>query len=214
MTGRDYLRDLKRIAKHHAKSQCIVLSDAQNQVAERLGFAHWYALATAVGRGHQLTADHVAAAEATLTENAEAFPDEGFAGPHPYRIDIVLDDVVMSGRGWQILIEEAPLSKPQCLVTDRPYKNNPIHDPGFVAAALQIAEGKAKQVRSSIAKDWPRGSTKPGASGQALHPIFGVRSDTWHCFHCSQKASGSAMAENLWHCPSCGASPIDIFATP
>ena len=77
------------------------------------------------------------------------------------------DDVVMQGRGWQIVIAEAPSSSPQCLVTDRRYKNNPIHDPEFVAAALPIAKWKAEQVRAEISRDWPRGSTKPDADGQA-----------------------------------------------
>lgn len=214
MTDRDYLRNLKRIAKDLARSQRIVLAEAQNQVAERLGFPHWYALATEVRKGHQLSADHVAAAEAILKENAATYPDEGFIGPHPYRIEVVLDDVVMQGRGWQIFIGEAPSSQPQCLVTDRRYKNNPIRDPAFVAQALPIAKWKAEQVRAEIARDWPRASTKPDVDGQALHPILGVRSDTWYCLHCDEKASGLAMAANLWHCPSCGASPIDIFATP
>lgn len=211
MTERDYLRDLKRIAKEHARAQRIPLAYAQNSVAERLGLPHWPALAKKVKLGHQLTAQDVAAAEGIFKEASETFPDEGLIGRHSYRLEVVLDDVIMSGRGWEIRVYEAPSSSPQCLVTDRRYKNNPLHDPEFVTSALRIAELKIGQVRSSIAKDWPRNATKPDGKGRVLHPIYGGRSDAWYCLHCDRKASGRALAENFWHCPSCGASPIDVF---
>lgn len=107
---------------------------------------HWHALAKNVKLGQQLSIEDVAAAECILEEANETFADEGFVGAHPYRLDVVLDDVIMSGRGWQIHVREAPSSPPQCLVTDRRSKNNPIHDPEFVTSSLRIVEWKAEQV--------------------------------------------------------------------
>ncbi len=51
MTDRNYLQDLKRLAKDLARSKRKALAEAQKQVAERLGFPHWYALATGVRGG-------------------------------------------------------------------------------------------------------------------------------------------------------------------
>ena len=47
-----------------------------------------------------------------------------------------------------------------------------------------------------------------------VHPLFEDRSAEWNCLHCDGKITGVQIAANLWHCPACGASPIDIFAAP
>lgn len=214
MTQHDHLQDLKRIAKKIARSERIPLHEAQNMVAEKIDFPHWYALATAAKADWHANADHVASAETILEAWERQYPDDGLIGERPYRLDVVLGDVYMSGRGWRISIGEAPSSKPRLQVTDKRFKRNPINDPEFVAAALRIANWKAGQVRAEIARDWPRRSTKADAEGRAAHPIGNELSDTWYCFHCDEKISGTAIALNMWHCPKCGASPIDISTEP
>jgi hypothetical protein len=92
--------------------------------------------------------------------------------------------------------------------------DNPLDDPDFVEAAVRILSWKADQVRASIARDWPRRSTKPDAQGCVRHPIRGSVAATWSCLHCDGDISGAALAANLWHCPECGATPIDLFEVP
>lgn len=213
MTAHDYLKDLKRIAKDCARASGAELHEVQKRAAQAIGFAHWHALASQAKLGWQPTADDIAAV-AGILRGEESYPDEGFIGPHPYKLDDVLRDTRMQGRGWCIYIGEAPASKPQLLITDRRFKNNPILDPEFVAKALPIAQWKARQVRAEIARDWPRSSTKPDAKGRAMHPLNHVRSDKWYCMHCDSESSGTEMAQNLWHCPYCGATPLDMLCEP
>lgn len=129
---------------------------------------------------------------------------------HKFRLRVDFDDVIMEGRGWQIVIPEAPSASPEICVTDRRIKSNPILDEDFHDKALRVAQIRAEQVRARIASDWPRRSTVPDADGNVQHPLFGGVADEWFCFHCDQVFSGRQMAGNLWHCPACSASPIDI----
>ena len=214
MATHDYLKDLKRISKELARSKRISLHEAQKSVAVSIGFPHWQALATKVKFGHELSASDVAKAEVIQQLERTTYPDEGLIDGHTYMLDVVLDDVIMNGRGWRIFVSEAPSRPPQVMVVDKRFKNNPINDPEFVAKALSIANWKAERVRSSIARDWPRGSTKPDSDGTAVHPIQGIRSGRWYCLHCDRESTGGEMAKNLWHCPSCSASPLDIFDEP
>lgn len=214
MAEHDHLQDLKRIAKAVARSRRVALVAAQNLVAQELGFPHWYALANKARTQWQPTNEDVAAAEALLGLAAPRYPDEGLVGGHPYRLDVVLDDVFMSGRGWRISLAEVPASEPNLEVTDRRIRNNPLDDPDFVTSAVRIAAWKADQVRASIARDWPRRSTRPDAQGRVRHPIKGGLAAVWSCLHCDGDIAGSALASNLWHCPECGASPIDVFDVP
>jgi hypothetical protein len=204
MTSHDYLKDLKRITKDCARASGAELHEVQKRAAQAIGFAHWHALASKAKLGWQPTAEDIARVEGILRGD-ENYPDEGFIGQHPYQ----LDDVLRC-----IFIGEAPSSKPQLLITDRRFKNNPIQDPDFVAKALPIAQWKARQVRAEIARDWPRNSTKPDADGRAMHPLNHERSDKWYCLHCDGESSGAQMAQNLWHCPYCGATPLDMFSEP
>ncbi|MEM8863235.1 MAG: hypothetical protein AAGD96_33410, partial [Chloroflexota bacterium] len=139
---------------------------------------------------------------------------EGIIGSHHYSLEVLLDDVYMRGRGWLVHIPEAPSREPIIQVTDRRYKENPINSPDFVVQALVIANAKAEQVRARIATDWPRNSTKPDAQGRATHPLHGGSSDKWFCLHCDVESTAAAVAANMWHCPACSASPIDIFDSP
>ncbi|WP_243613879.1 hypothetical protein [Shimia aestuarii] len=233
MTQDRNMKDLKTIAKKIARSKRIDHHEALDMVAQELGHAHWYAVSAANKNGWTPQPDDLSKATGLLEQvNPRAVPNEGEPdatsemfgdpggesqgqiGPHHYRIDVSMDDVYMSGRGWLIHVPEAPSRPPIVQVTDRRYKVNPTSDPDFVARALEIANVKAEQVRARIASDWPRRSTKPDAQGRALHPIHRDESDTWYCLHCDEQSSGKTVAANLWHCPACGASPIDIFSSP
>jgi hypothetical protein len=233
MTQDSKLKDLKTVAKKIARSKRIDHHEALDLVATELGYAHWYALSAINKNGWLPSSEDMAKATNFLKKvNPGAVPNDeeadevfevfgnpggeiqGQIGPHPYQVGVSMDDVYMSGRGWLILVPEAPSKKPNFEVTDKRYEANPILDPDFVSQALEIANAKAEQVRARIASDWPRRSTKPDAQGRAVHPINGGLSDKWYCLHCDEQSSGKAVAGNLWHCPSCSASPIDIFSSP
>lgn len=148
-------------------------------------------------------------------DKADPFSAEEFSGEldgHRFRLKVAFDDVIMEGRGWRIVVPEARSTNPEVCVTDQRIKSNPILDEDFHVKALRVAQIRAEQVRARIASDWPRRSTVPDADGNVQHPLFGGVSDKWFCFHCDQVFSGRQMAENLWHCPACSASPIDIHS--
>ncbi|TWA13653.1 hypothetical protein FB005_12463 [Sinorhizobium medicae] len=131
---------------------------------------------------------------------------------HKFRLRVDFDGVIMEGRGWRIVVPEAPSAGSENCVTDRRIKSNPILDEDFHDKALRVAQIRAEQVRARIASDWPRRSTVPDADGNVQHPLFESSSDRWFCFHCDQTFTGIQIAKNLWHCPACSASPIDIHA--
>ena len=130
---------------------------------------------------------------------------------HQFCLSVALDDAVIEGRGWCIVVPEAPSASPKIFVTDRRIKLNPIMKEGFREKALLAAQIRAEQVRARIASDWPRRSTVTDADGNAEHPLSRGISGKWFCLHCDQSFSGRQMAKNFWHCPSCGATPIDIY---
>lgn len=233
MTQHRKVKELKTIAKRVARSLRIEHHKALDLVAREIGFSHWYAVSVARRRGWLPGTEHVAKATSFLElinpasapianepeNHLEMFGDPGGRsagqiGSHTYTIEVLLDDVYMSGRGWSIQVPEAPSCEPIIEVTDRQYKDNPIHDPIFIAQALEIANAKAEQVRARIATEWTRNSTKPNAQGRAVHPLHGSSSDKWYCLHCDVVSTARAVASNMWHCPSCSASPIDIFNSP
>ena len=140
--------------------------------------------------------------------------EEGNIGPHSYQIEESWADVHMFGKGWHIQLDETPSAEPVIEVTDRRFKSNPIRDPEFVEEALRVAKAYAERVRAHMSTEWPRRTTKPDADGMALHPLGRGLSSKWFCLHCDGEFTGSDMARNLWHCPDCSATPIDIFDSP
>jgi len=54
----------------------------------------------------------------------------------------------------------------------------------------------------------------PDGDGNAQHPLTRDVSKIWHCLHCDGVSDASAITANLFHCPHCLASPIDIFSSP
>ncbi len=223
MTQDGNIKELKKIAKKIARSKRIEHHGALDLVAQELGHGHWYAAVAAHKNGWQPSPEDIGSVEDLLKqinpyESVEMFGDpggesEGQIGTHAYKIEVSMDEVIMRGRGWLVHVPEAPSKQPCVRVTDRRYKVNPIHDSDFVAQALEIAKIKAEQVRARIASDWPRRSMKLDDQGRAAHPINGGLSDTWFCLHCDEASSAKAVAANMWHCPSCSASPIDVFSS-
>jgi hypothetical protein len=221
MTIQNDLQSLKIIAKRFARERRIAHHEALDLVAKQLGQSHWNALTAAYGNGWRPHSSAVEALSELLNDAVMKIPvlglgqgvkQSGSIDGHPYTLEIDFE-VVMSGNGWAILLEHAPSSKPLLEIYDqRP--DNPLRDPKFKEQALAICYEAADRLRTRIAVDWPRRSTKPDADGQAQHPLSKGLSSTWHCLHCDGAFTGSQMAGNMWHCPNCNATPIDIFITP
>jgi Zn finger protein HypA/HybF involved in hydrogenase expression len=65
-------------------------------------------------------------------------------------------------------------------------------------------------VRAAIAKDWRQSSMQPDNEGCVKHPLFGGVPAEWLCMHCDTRSTGAEMAANMWHCPKCSATPLDM----
>lgn len=232
MTTKNEIDTLKTLAKRYARANRIAQHEALNAIAAALDFPHWAQLAAKAKQGWLPNAEQLAKAEALVhhthpgADDKESFIDRSFSRPvgepirqgkigdHAYRVFETFGDIRMEGDGWRILVSEALLSQPLVEI-EKPHADaSPVREQDFLEAALVIADEEAAKVRAGISSDWPRRSTKPDAEGVVLHPLFGEKSAEWYCFHCDAKITGAQLAENLWHCPDCGASPIDIFSEP
>lgn len=232
MATKSEIDTLKILAKRYARANRIAQHEALNALATELGFSSWTQLAAKAKQGWLPSADQLAQAKAFVrgsysgTEGQESFIEKSFARPvdepvrqgkigeHAYQVFEFFGDIRMEGDGWRILIGEALLSQPVVEIEKPHATTSPVRKPDFLAAALVIADEEAAKVRAGISSDWPRRATKPDDEGTVLHPLYGHRSAEWYCLHCDGKITGTQLAENLWHCPGCGASPIDIFSEP
>lgn len=218
------LQALRTTAKRIARARRIPHHQALDLVARHLRHPHWNALTVAWNAGWRPTpADVVslATADKTIDEIVMAIPAVGvgqgatFHGDidgHPYALEIDFE-VHMVGEGWAICLEHAPSERPIVEIYDQS-DTNPIINPVFKSKALALCGDAAEKLRARIAADWPRRSTKPDAEGQAQHPLFKGLASKWYCLHCDGESSGAEMASNMWHCPRCNATPIDIFISP
>lgn len=230
MTTKNEIDTLKTLAKRYARANRIAQHEALNAIAIALDFSHWAQLATKAKQGWLPSAEHLAKAEALVqqthpgADDTESFVGKSLSRPvgepirqgkisdHTYRVFEAFGDIRMEGDGWRILIGEAQFSQPLVEIEKPHVDTSPVRNQAFLKAALVIADEEAAKVRAGIASDWPRRSTKPDEEGVVLHPLFGGKSAEWYCLHCDGKITGAQLAENLWHCPGCGASPIDIFS--
>ena len=226
MTNDINLNSLKTIAKRLARQQRIAHHEALNAIANEFEFPHWKALTVAWQKGWRPNPEKLGAltnaCNARIADTRSRPPiglgfasqEHGSIDGHDYTIEIDFE-VLMGGQGWAICVEQAPSESP---VIERygDSESNPILDPVFVSEALKVANAAAEKLRARIASDWPRRSTKPDKEGRVLHPLFRGRglSSEWHCLHCDAASTGEEMAANMWHCPKCSATPIDIFAEP
>lgn len=232
MNNSNEIRKLKILAKRYARANRIALHQALDLVAVQLDFPHWNALMSASKTDWLPNPEDLAKIETFIRSTHPTFqirevdPDtmnlrfedieqdeEGKIGDHAYQLMDALDDVYISGEGWNIRIPEAPYSVPIVEIAKHGSSSNPINNPEFLQEALHIAKERSQQIRARISTDWPRRSTKPDAEGKVRHPLGRGESNEWFCLHCNGEITGPQIADNLWHCPACGASPIDIFVT-
>lgn len=226
------LRTLKMLAKRLARAKRVPQHQALDLIAEELEFAHWNALANARKGNWQPTPEQIAKIENHLQETLPAYKvrhsdrrtqiecstgdeltEEGTIQGHRYRITESFGDVYMFGTGWSIHVPESPNEAPRLEIAEQINHAEPIEELDFQKQVLEIAITHSEQVRAGIASDWPRRSTKPDKDGRVRHPLSGKESDSWYCLHCNSAITGQQVADSLWHCPACKASPLDIFDT-
>jgi hypothetical protein len=224
MTLHKQLQSLRTTAKRIARARRIAHHEALDLVARHLKQPHWNALTAAWDKGWRpdsVDVTSLSTAEKTIDCDVMAIPvlgigqgveEHGYIDGHAYSLEIDFE-VLMRGDGWAICLEHAPSEKPVIEVYDQS-ETNPILDPVFVSKALVICHNAAEKLRARIAADWPRRSTKPDADGQAQHPLSKGVASKWYCLHCDGESTGAQMADNMWHCPKCSATPIDIFISP
>ncbi|HWU61006.1 MAG TPA: hypothetical protein VN112_03185 [Ensifer sp.] len=230
MTEAAEISRLKYLAKRHARASRVALHEAFNSMAVHLGFANWTQLVSANKSGWVPSPEQVSSIEAMVAchvspsdfkmGSADASArrweyleqaEQGRIRGHAYRLQVALDDVIIAGEGWSITVPEDPSACPTVRTSAEADDQSPVFDPGFLEEALSLANHRMAQVRGKISTDWPRRSTKPDGKGRSRHPLWDRDSDTWFCLHCNGKITGIQIAQNLWHCPACGASPVDIF---
>lgn len=224
------LHTIKTLAKRYARAKKLPLHRALDLVAAELKFPHWNALVSASKEDWHPTSEGIATVQDLLSQTLPTYEvkhstreamalrfksdetaENGKIDDHSFRIFEAVGDVYLIGEGWSIHVREAPNAPPKVEIAEQSDPSNPIHDPAFLRKALQTAATRSEQVRAGIAMDWPRRSTKPDAKGRVRHPLFGSDSDSWFCLHCNSAITGRQIADSLWHCPECKASPLDIF---
>ena len=164
MTDRNDLHTLKTLAKRYARANRVPHHKALDLIARELGFPHWKAVANSARNSWRPSPEQLSDVEAFVHKTAPTsqrpptdresitliFGDgepveEGTIGSHPCWIEEALDDVHLWGKGWHILVGEAPSAEPMVEVTDKRFKSNPIHDPEFVKEALKIATSAGRE---------------------------------------------------------------------
>jgi hypothetical protein len=218
------LKALKTFAKRLARMRRIPHHDALDLIATELGQPHWNALTGAWEAGWR-PSDAAIDALDDIEEASDPVMDipvlgigngvteHGELDGHPYTLEIDFEVIMAQTSWWCIHIGHAPHDRP-IVEAYNMTEANPIFDHAFRQKALAICLAAVERLRGRISADWPRRSTKPDADGNAQHPLTKGVSAQWHCLHCENEFSGTQMAENLWHCPICRATPIDIFSTP
>jgi hypothetical protein len=223
----DPLKELKSAARKIGRAQGIKHIGALEIVARSLGFPHWKAVTVASKKGWLpsatdlaevgslvATALHSTASAGNTEPELDEEPDTGEIQGHAYHVTDSLDDTYVLGRGWEVMLPEAPLAPPKFRVTDKRIKANPIADQSFREAALAIATRWRKGIHARIAQDWPARSTVPDSAGFAEHPLGRAVSNIWWCMHCDGSFTSEQITANLFHCPNCLASPLDIHTSP
>jgi hypothetical protein len=227
----DYqMRKLKTLGKRYARATTMAHTEALNALAMEFGFDHWKALTDAAKKDWRPGEEDLARAEnfvrqagartdATAPNYGDWFIDapaseEGELCGHQYRIGDCIGDVVVSGKGWELRIPEAPFKAPIVEIDERYTETSPVKDPSFLAKLIEIAQERSTRIRAQMAVDWPRRSTRADLDGVARHPLRGGDAATWYCHSCDAQITGAQLAENYWHCPNCGTHPLNIHTEP
>lgn len=225
MTDNDKLKALKLLAKRYARATGQPQHVALSLVANRLDFPHWNALTCSAKGGWIPSEAQVVAIKAfvqRITSYDGATFDHVFGGPdaitrgevrgHPYALKTMLGEVHMEGDGWRIVVPDNPSVATHVEIDIRYAENSPMNDRVVLTAAIRVAKGLMQSVKARQFADWPRRATKPDAEGMIRHPFLEMEeSNLWYCLHCNAEVTGPQIAGNHWHCPGCGASPINIF---
>lgn len=224
------MKRLKTLGKRYARATAMAHTEALNVLAAEMGFAHWKALTDATKEGWLPSDEDLSKAsefvrhagvdtEATASNREfqpfeELASEEGELCGHHFQIGEYLGDVVVSGLGWDLRIPEAPFKAPIVEIDERFAENSPIKEPAFLAKIIEIASERSRRIRTQMAVDWPRRSTKADLDGVARHPIGGEEASVWYCLSCDAQITGTQLAKNYWHCPNCGTHPLNIHIEP
>lgn len=225
MTYNDQLKTLKLLAKRYARATGQPQHVALDFVANRLGFPHWNALTGSAKAEWTPSKAQVLSIKAfveRITSYEDRTFDHIFGGPdaitrgevrgHPYELKTMLGDVLMEGDGWRIVLPENPSAAPRVEIDINHAQNSPMNDRMLLAEAIGTGKDLMQSVKARRFADWPRRATKPDAEEKVRHPFLQMEeSSRWYCLHCNAEITGSQIAGNHWHCPGCGASPINIF---
>jgi hypothetical protein len=144
-------------------------------------------------------------------EPMEADVIHGELDGHPFYLVGDEFSVGFGSQGWEIVLDQPPSAKPEVRHLGRRGKAAAVLDPAFQERAIQLLRIRARRMHAEVAADWPRRATWADQEGRALHPLQYKLAAEWQCLHCDAVHSGRVMAANLWHCPACGAQPIDMF---
>jgi hypothetical protein len=214
MTEHNELDTLRTFAKRLSRKHQIPHHNALDIIAKQQGHPHWNALIKAWDNGWRPAPwDLIDINEpsSTIESDVRGFDKvktiKGEIRGEPYTLSVYFDEVLIGGNGWGIHLGHAP-SEPAKIETYT--KPNPLDDKAFFSEVLKIAMEAADGVREAIAQDWGAASMHPDKDGIAKHPLFGGMSAEWFCMHCDTRSTGVQMAANMWHCPKCSATPLDI----
>lgn len=225
MTQNDKLKNLKLLAKRYARATGQPQHAALDLVAARLDFPHWNAL-TGSAKGEWAPSEAQVATIKAFVERITSYEgstfDHTFGGPdavtrgevrgYPYALKTMLGDVRMEGDGWRIILPENPSAAPRVEIDIKHAQNSPMNDRVLCEEAIGIAKELMQSVKARRFADWPRRATKPDAEGKVRHPFLEMEeSNLWYCLQCNAEITGPQIAGTHWHCPGCGASPINIF---
>jgi hypothetical protein len=213
MTIRNELDEFRIFAKRLSRKHQIRHHGALDIIAKQKGHSNWKALMKAWNQGWRPDPwDVVDINESSVIESPirgfdKVKTTQGEIAGEPYKLEVGFDDVLISGNGWAIYLGHAPSEDAKIA---RYAKPNPLDDKAFFSEVMKIANKAADGVREALAQDWPRRSTNPDQDGTVVHPLFGGASAEWYCLHCNARSTGAEVAANMWHCPKCSATPLDM----
>lgn len=239
MRSQDTLHIIKSVAKRVARAQNAQHIVGLETAAQELGHPHWRGLAEAFKKGWRPTpeqmeklsqlalSDYTAIAQHELgsglrftrwsPENLrpmDADEIEGILDGHEFYLAGDNFEVGFGSQGWEIIMDQPPSAKPELRRLRHPIRSVASLDPTFVERATILLKIRAQRMHAEVVADWPISSTMPDKDGNVEHPLGNGTGSEWHCLHCDAAIAGPRLAANLWHCPECGASPIDIFREP
>lgn len=216
MAIQNELELFRTFAKRLSRKHQIAHHDALDLIAMQKGHPHWNALMSAWNNGWRpdpfelMDINESSIIESPVRGFDKVKTTEGEIAGEPYVLSVYFDEVLISGNGWGIHFGHAPSAPAKIEKLKKP---NPLDDKAFFAQVMKIAMNGADEVRKAIGKDWGLASMRPDADGSVKHPLFGSVSAEWFCLHCDARSTGAQMVANMWHCPKCSATPLDMHTS-